>query len=272
VTFSSNSHVTDNIVRAGLNYKFAPAIGGHEVFAALPAPVISGAMPVKAPLAAPVAVAWTWAGPYLGTNIGYSRGRAQTDAVFSDMVSGTPLFASSASKDLSDVIAGLQGGYNWSLSSWLVAGIESDIQFSAQRGNPEFGCPTAVCNAAVVGFDAPVLAAFDRDHKLDWFATVRGRVGASVTPEVMAYATGGLAVGEIKSAGTISGFSPGVDDSGNPIVTPAAVNFYNHKVKAGVAVGAGVEAHLGGNLSGKIEYLYLDFGSVSFTATNPLNG
>jgi iron complex outermembrane receptor protein len=272
VTFSSNSRVTDNIVRAGVNYKFDPTIGGYELFAALPAPVISKAMPVQAPLSAPVAVAWTWAGPYLGTNIGYSRGRTQTDAVFSDMAAGTPLFASSAAKDLNGVIGGLQGGYNWSLSPWLVAGIESDIQFSAQRGNPEFGCPTVLCNAALVGFDAPVLAAFDRDNKLDWFATVRGRVGASVTPDVMAYATGGLAVGEIKSAGTISGFSPGVDDSGNPIVTPVDVNFYNHKVKAGVAVGAGVEAHLGGNLTGKIEYLYLDFGSVSFTANNPLNG
>jgi opacity protein-like surface antigen len=272
VTFSSNSHVTDNNVRAGVNYKFDPAIGGYEVFAAVAARVVSKVMPVKAPLAAPVAVAWTWAGPYLGTNIGYSMGKTRTDAVFSDMVAGIPLFASSRSDDLKGVIGGLQAGYNWMASPWLIAGIESDIQFSARKASPEFGCPTALCNAGLVGFDAPVGAAFDRDQKLDWFATVRGRVGATVTPDVMAYVTGGLAVGEIKSAGTVSGFSPGVDDSGNPIVTPVDVNFYDHKVKAGAAVGAGIEAHLGGNLTGKIEYLYLDFGTVAFTATNPLNG
>jgi iron complex outermembrane receptor protein len=273
VTFSSNSHVTDNIVRAGLNYKFDPAVGGYEAFANAAAPIISKGLPLKAPFRAPVAVAWTWAGPYLGTNIGYSMGKTRTDVVFSDMVAGTPLFASSASNDnLKGVIGGLQGGYNWLVGPWLVAGLESDIQLSAQKANPEFGCPTALCNAAVVGFDAPVTAAFDRGQTLDWFATVRGRLGATVTPDVMAYVTGGLAVGEIKSAGTISGFSPGVDDGGNSTVTPVNVNFYNHKVKAGVALGAGVEAHLGGNLTGKVEYLYLDFGSVSLTANNPFNG
>jgi iron complex outermembrane receptor protein len=271
VSFTTNSHVTDNIVRAGVNYKFAPAIGGYAVFA-IAAPVLSKVMPVKAPSSAPVAVAWTWGGPYLGTNIGYSMGKSRTDAVFSDMAPGTPLFASSRSDDLKGVIGGLQAGYNWMASPWLVAGIESDIQFSAQKASPEFGCPTALCNAALVGIDAPVGAAFDRDQKLDWFGTVRGRIGATVTPDVMAYVTGGLAVGEIKSAGTIGGFSPGVDDDGNPIVSPAAVNFYGRKVKAGAAVGAGVEAHLGGSVTGKIEYLYLDFGTVSVTGTNPLNG
>jgi iron complex outermembrane recepter protein len=272
ITFSSNSHVTDNIVRAGVNYKFAPAIDAYPVFAAAAAPVLPKVMPMKAPSPAPIAVAWTWAGPYLGTNIGYSMGKTQTDAVFGDMTSGATLFASSRSDDLRGVIGGLQGGYNWMVSPWLVVGFESDIQFAAQKASPEFGCPTALCNAALVGFDAPVGAALDRDQKLDWFATVRGRVGATVTPDVIAYVTGGLAVGEIKSAGTIFGFSPGVDDDGNPIVSPAAVNFYNHKVKPGVAVGAGVEAYLGGSVTGKIEYLYLDFGTVSVTGTNPLNG
>jgi outer membrane immunogenic protein len=36
-------------------------------------------------------------------------------------------------------------------------------------------------------------------------------------------------------------------------------------------VGAGIEAHLGGNVTGKVEYLYLDFGRVSASATNLLN-
>jgi iron complex outermembrane receptor protein len=271
ITFTGNSHITDNIVRAGVNYKFAPAIGGYEVLA-IAAPILSKVMPVKAPLGAPVAVAWAWAGPYLGTNIGYSMGKTRTDTVFSDMVAGTPLFASSRSDDLRGVIGGLQAGYNWSAGPWLVAGIESDIQFSAQKANPEFGCPTALCNVALVGFDAPVGAAFDRDLKLEWFGTVRGRIGATVTPDAMAYVTGGLAVAEIKTAGTIAGFSPGADDDGNPIVSPAAVNFYSHKVKTGAAVGAGVEAHLGGSVTGKIEYLYLDFGTVSVAGANPLNG
>src|SRR5262249_32612363 len=111
----------------------------------------------------------------------------------------------------------------------------------------------------------------DRAQKLDWFGTVRGRLGAAVTPETMTYLTGGLAVAEIKTAGTISGFMPGVDDNGNPIITPVGIGFNDHRTKAGWAAGAGFEAHLSGNLTGKVEYLYLDFGRVSTDAINPLN-
>jgi hypothetical protein len=38
------------------------------------------------------------------------------------------------------VIAGFQGGYNWMASSWLIAGIEADIQLSTQNTTPTFIC------------------------------------------------------------------------------------------------------------------------------------
>jgi hypothetical protein len=37
--------------------------------------------------------AWSWAGPYLGLNIGYSAGKSKSDAVFSDANAGSPLVA-----------------------------------------------------------------------------------------------------------------------------------------------------------------------------------
>src|SRR5260370_22078541 len=33
---------------------------------------------------APIVTAWSWAGPYLGLNLGYSAGKSKTDGVFSD--------------------------------------------------------------------------------------------------------------------------------------------------------------------------------------------
>ena len=36
-------------------------------------------------------------------------------------------------------------------------------------------------------------------------------------------------------------------------------------------MGAGAEVRLAGNWTGKVEYLYLDFGRVATAATNPLN-
>jgi opacity protein-like surface antigen len=42
---------------------------------------------------------------------------------------------------------------------------------------------------------------------------------------------------------------------------------FSHNTKAGWAVGGGVEGHLIGNWTAKIEYLYLDLGSVSAVPT-----
>src|SRR5260221_4584415 len=219
---------------------------------------------------APIVTAWSWAGPYVGVNAGYSAGKSKTDTVFSDASAGTPLFAAGSSDSLNGIIAGFQGGYNWMASSWLVAGIEADVQLSTQNTTPTYICPGAICNQAI-GDAAAVAASFDPAQELDWVGTLRGRLGATVQPATMTHLTGGLAVAEIKSAGTVLGFSPGVDDHGNPIVTPIGLRFYDHKTKAGWSSGPGIATHLSGNLTGKVEYLYLDFGSVSTAGTNLLN-
>jgi len=261
ITFAASSHVTDNIVRAGVNYKFDPAVGGYDVPRGIGVPLI-----FKAPAyGAPVATAWSWAGPYLGINVGYSAGKSNTNAVFTDPT-GTPLFTTGSTDNLNGAIAGFQGGYNWMTSSWLMAGIEADIQLSTQNTTPTFICPGAICNPGI----GDLTTSFDRAQKLDWFGTVRGRLGATVTPDTMAYLTGGLAIAEINTAGIVLGFSP-FDSSGNPNVTPVGFGFYDHRTKAGWTAGAGIETHLSGNLTGKVEYLYLDFGSVSTATSNPLN-
>src|SRR4030095_16267252 len=87
--------------------------------------------------------------------------------------------------------------------------------------------------------------------------------------------------------GVIDTIVPGVDDDGNPIdipvqipveipTIPASTNtatssFVSHTTKTGFALGAGAEVRLAGNWTGKVEYLYLDFGRGSTAATNPLN-
>ncbi len=63
-------------------------------------------------------------------------------------------------------------------SNWLVAGVEAAIQLSTQNTTPTFICSDAICNS-LIGDAAPVAAALDRAQKLDWFATVRGRIGAT---------------------------------------------------------------------------------------------
>jgi opacity protein-like surface antigen len=54
-------------------------------------------------------------------------------------------------------------------------------------------------------------------------------------------------------------------------INPVSTSFNSHTTKAGWALGAGAEVRLGGNGTGKIEYLYLEFGKVSTTASLPTN-
>jgi outer membrane immunogenic protein len=229
-------------------------------------------MPVKAPPAA-VAV-YNWTGFYIGGNIGYSWGNASTDGTVSgsqnvstfrtagqNLTSSTttaigPLGFDIGRANVNGVIGGGQIGYNWQLSSWVL-GLEADIQGSGERGSST-GCSAAGCPAGS--------AFLSIDQRLQWFGTVRGRVGILPTERVLLYATGGLAYGQLDTT-----FTAGLNGTGNA----AAVG--SSSTRAGWTVGAGVEAAIDPHWSIKLEYLYVDLGrfgnggaSGSF-ATNQLN-
>jgi opacity protein-like surface antigen len=87
-----------------------------------------------------------------------------------------------------------------------------------------------------------------------------GRFGATVTPDVLLYVTGGVAFAEFLPAGTGSSF----DTSGDAAIIP----FNTLHTKVGWTAGAGLEAHLGGPWTAKIEYLHLDLGTVSSPTIN----
>jgi outer membrane immunogenic protein len=84
--------------------------------------------------------AWSWAGPYIGGNLGYAWGSVDNAAPQPAGFSG-----------------GVQAGYNWQLGSPIVIGIEGDLQ--ATGANDTF---------APYKFSNP------------WFGTIRGRVGYAI--------------------------------------------------------------------------------------------
>jgi iron complex outermembrane receptor protein len=215
-------------------------------------------------LKAPIRSAWTWAGFYVGGTIGYGWGKSSTDTVFSDPATASQLLATNGSRKLDGAIGGAQGGYNW-VAGNLLAGVEADLNYAGQRARMRAGCPGEVCNPALVGIvsDPSVVALSDQGQKLEWFATLRGRLGATVTPNALAYITGGLAVGEVMTAGTVFGF----DGDGNPVNTIVS----SHNTKGGWTIGGGLEGRLVGNWTAKLEYLYLDLGSVATVPTPVAN-
>ena len=196
-------------------------------------------LPVKAPyVKAPVAAVYDWTGFYVGVNAGVGLGRDYT------RLSIPSVFSSEASYlNPQGGLGGGQIGYNWQSRSstffggQLVLGAEADIQGTGMRDN--YTC-LLLCT-----IPAPFGLASQFNQRLDWFGTVRGRVGIATGP-VLTYVTGGWAYGSVKTTLT------------ETLVTTQA--FSSNQNRSGWTLGSGVEASLGGNWTGKIEYLYINLG------------
>jgi outer membrane immunogenic protein len=224
---------------------------------------LSPRMYTKAP--PPAAVVYDWTGFYIGGNIGYSWGRAGTDGDLtgtqnvSVFRTAGPNLVSSVNSvlgalpltgraNVNGLIGGGQAGYNWQRGTWLF-GLEADIQGSDERGSGD------VCTIVGCPLGSSILTA---NYKLEWFGTARGRVGFLPTERILLYATGGLAYGQLSASAPLIPISWG-------------------STRAGWTVGAGVEAAIDNNWSVKLEYLYMDLGSVGggstsgTTAVNALN-
>jgi outer membrane immunogenic protein len=234
----------------------ASALAAMAVASAASAADLAARPYTKAPVMAPV---YDWTGFYIGGNVGYSWGRSSDTSTLTNGA-GTVLFTTGAGANMDGVIGGGQIGYNWQIQNW-VWGLEADIQGSDQKGRRDYLCPTGVCTppfGVIAVFPGPAVPVA-LDQKLEWFGTVRGRVGVLATPQVLFYATGGLAYGEVNTSAVIGA---------------GAFGFNAHDTRVGYTVGAGVEGAIGGNWTAKLEYLYMDLGRTSgtFLTTIPALG
>jgi len=211
--------------------------------------VAASAKPRKPPPPPPIAPVWNWTGFYTGVNLGYSWGSSTFNQAFLDSLTGAPLFSTTGSiNNINGIIGGGQAGYNWQSGNW-VAGLEADIQASGERGSATFTCPAGACSLLAVTTTAT--------EKLDWFGTVRPRLGWTVTPTTMIYATGGLAYGEVTDSGVITN---GV----------AATSFNISRTSVGWTAGGGIEGQLIGNWTWKLEYLFLALEEPSGTVATSI--
>ena len=254
-----------NIVSAGI---------GLLALAAAMQPASAADLEVKAPLYRPAPVyidPWNWSGVYIGLNGGYSWGRSNTHIDYFNSNTGV-FFAppagslTDANLKLNGAIFGGQIGVNWQFWSW-VGGLEADIQWSDQKGSAPFACaPVGTGGPCLPGSTAiPAAAAgglpLTVNQKLQWFGTVRARVGVTPASTVLLYITGGLAYGDIKTDGSFTAFTPaGV---------AVTATFDQTNTRVGWTVGGGIEGRLWGNVTGKLEYLYVDLGEFTGTVAVP---
>lgn len=208
------------------------------------------------PLKAPPPPAWyDWTGFYAGLNLGYSFGDSRTSYSGTSAITGLPIAPFSTSQHLDGVLGGGQIGYNWQFNRNWLFGLEADIQGTGQRGTASL--PTVAGTFGVVAL-FPFTTTATLEQKLPWFGTVRARLGYEPTDHWLLYATGGLAYGEVDSTYTVSTTTVG---AGGPATATAAAS--SSSTRAGWTVGGGTEWVLTGQWTAKLEYLYVDLGTVS---------
>jgi outer membrane immunogenic protein len=160
-------------------------------------PAFAADMAVKAPPSPPPAPVYNWTGFYVGGNIGASFGRAKTDfnsdpvtlLFHTTPVFTLPGFAGSAIAEPSGFIGGGQIGYNWQYSPLIVVGLEADFQGADEKDSITLTNPF---NIPVAGGSVTGAVATNYEAKIDWFGTVRGRIGYVFGDgAVMSYVTGG---------------------------------------------------------------------------------
>ncbi|MGH6837861.1 MAG: outer membrane protein [Methylocella sp.] len=236
--------------------------------AALAADLPSRAPP---PVYLPPPPVFTWTGLYAGINAGgtwSSSNSVQTTAVpiepaaatfESELALSSALATTSVPVSNSGFIGGGQIGYNYQFyNSWLI-GIEADIQGVA--GNSSSSSVSA--SGVPAGFPTETITStVSASKRLDYFGTVRGRLGFLVTPTFLAYGTGGLAYGGVRSSVQIDqqNLDTVATDFGAPFSSFGSLS--NSRV--GWTAGGGVEWLFLPNWSLKVEYLYYDLNSASF--------
>jgi outer membrane immunogenic protein len=245
---------------------------GIAIAAMIGTPAVAADMPVKAPpVPAPVC---NWCGWYVGANVGGTWSRDPIDVVTTPVTGfggsaaiiathGAPAAASATgnlSGNRSNVIGGVQAGYNWQSGFW-VSGIEADFQ-GVGRSRSLGGSGVALVGPGSGATGTPDNTTFTGSRSLDYFGTLRGRFGYTATPTFLVYATGGLAYGRVStSAGfsTVNTAYPGIGLS-----STWGAGSSTSSMRAGWTVGGGLEWMFAPRWSVKGEYLYYDLGSVTY--------
>ena len=192
---------------------------------------------------------YNWTGFFAGVHAGYGWSSSNVSVGVADplnLATAAVLdgaFALRYSLKRDGYVAGGQVGYNHQIDRWLL-GVEADIAASGIQGNQMVFTPRCpnLCGS-------PNLSGITQG--MDWFGTVRGRLGA-VANNWLFYGTAGVAFGDVKYTYWQNNAIFGL---GGTINTFGA----DSKTRAGWTAGGGIEYGFG-RWSAKVEYLYFDLG------------
>ena len=124
------------------------------------------------------------------------------------------------------------------------------------------------CQITPAGGAAFGVCAGRNDLRVDWFGTVRGRLGCAIG-NTLIYGTGGFAAGGVRATSLYTDNNIVALNSGNPALigtaqNPPQVGSASHSAtNTGWTAGAGIEVKITPNWSLKGEYQFIDLGTIS---------
>ncbi len=196
---------------------------------------------------------FSWTGFYIGVRAGY--GWSDNDDIHIRLFEKDTDFVfdpNHQSIDYDGFVGGGELGFNWQFGKWFVLGAEADLSGSTIDG----GSTQAHATPELL-VDSPDTADFHANQEINWYGTVRGRIGFVPWCRVMIYGTGGFAYGDVRDEGDID-FTPfgGVSHLATA----------HSGTDTGWAAGGGVEYAFNKHWTFKVEYLHIDLGDHSSPA------
>lgn len=216
---------------------------------------------------APPAPVSNWSGWYAGLNVGggwanTDVGYAPNDALMSFVFSAPNFFPLSTNGDRnrsSGALGGIQVGYNYQFAPRWVAGFEADFQGAGIDGRGT--------TSYLVG-----QVSTSTSQGIDYFGTVRARLGYLANDRLLIYATGGFAYAQLNNAAstvTNTGFAGGLAGPNGVVYTFSCGSLNaapdlcfsgaSNGITPGWTAGGGLEYALGQKWSVKGEYLFAQF-------------
>lgn len=194
-----------------------------------------------------------WTRPYIGGQIGYSWDHAD--------ISSTPPLAF-ADKSFGGVIGGVQAGKNFIQQGNVVAGIVADFNLLDASASTQASQTSSqlvdICNdGCFVLTTTTTQARVGID--VDWKASLRGKAGYLVTPDLLLFTTAGVAFAKLNVKGSATTTVTTTPPPPGPVTTGVA--FSDSSVLTGFVVSGGAEMMITPSLGAFWQVSYYGFGS-----------
>jgi outer membrane immunogenic protein len=208
--------------------------------------------------AAALPPAFNWSGFYAGVTAGggwFDGGNIANSSNIHSILAPSNIFEipATSSNSAGATVGGLVG-YNYQSGSFVV-GVETDFNYIDLKSRRSAVASNPCCGGVLENFN------FQSTSQVDWFGTLRGRIGFTPVDRLLVYGTGGLAYGDVETnIQNSETFAGGV-------IASRLWQGNSSQTKVGWTAGGGLEYAFTNNWTLRGEYLYVDLGTSGTTAT-----